>query len=205
MIVIVDYDMGNVGSIANMLKKIGVAAVISGDPERIEAASKLVLPGVGAFDTGMTNLERSGLTSILHDKVVGRGTPVLGLCLGMELLMQRSEEGACGGLGWIEGSTVRFRFPDGPEQPDVPHMGWNSVRPVPTARLLRGLPADARFYFVHSYHVVPDNVEDVAGWTHHGYEFASVIERGHIMGTQFHPEKSHKFGMALLSSFAALP
>ena len=205
MIVIVDYDMGNVGSIANMLRKIGVASVISGDPDQIEAAGKLILPGVGAFDTGMTNLERSGLTAILHDKVVARGTPVLGLCLGMELLMRRSEEGACRGLGWVEGSTVRFRFPDGREQLNVPHMGWNTVRPAANATLLRGLAADARFYFVHSYHVVCDRAEDVAGWTHHGYDFASVVERGNIMGTQFHPEKSHKFGMALLSNFAALP
>ena len=205
MIVIVDYGMGNVGSIANMLKKIGVPSVISADPDRIAAAGKLILPGVGAFDTGMTNLERSGLTPILHDAVMRRGTPVLGLCLGMELLMQRSEEGACGGLGWIEGSAVRFRFPDGSDQLNVPHMGWNSVRPGPRAALLRGLPAEARFYFVHSYHVVCDRAEDVGGWTHYGYEFASVVERGNVMGTQFHPEKSHRFGMALLTNFAALP
>lgn len=204
MIVIVDYDMGNVGSISNMLRKIGVASIITSDATQIEAADKLVLPGVGAFDTGMTNLERSGLLPVLNEKVVHRGTPVLGICLGMELLTRGSEEGVCPGLGWIEGRTVRFRFAEGPEQLNVPHMGWNSVRPGQRTELLRDMREDARFYFVHSYHVLCDRDADVGGWTRYGHDFASVVERGHVMGTQFHPEKSHRFGMALLRNFATL-
>lgn len=203
MIVIVDYDMGNVGSIANMLKRIGFDAVVSRDPDRITSADKLILPGVGAFDTGMTNLDRFGLLPALEEKVVRGGTPVLGICLGMELLVRGSEEGACAGLGWIEGRTVRFRFTDGQGDLNVPHMGWNNVRPVAGAKTLAALTADARFYFVHSYHVVCDRENDVAGWTHYGYEFASVVERGNVMGTQFHPEKSHRFGMQLLTNFAS--
>lgn len=203
MIVIVDYDMGNVGSILNMLRKIGAPATISADPDRIRAATKLILPGVGAFDTGMTNLEHSGIRALLEEQVM-RKVPVLGVCLGMELLMEGSEEGACPGLGWIRGRNVRFRYPEGAEQLNVPHMGWNSVRPVAGSRLLATLEPDARFYFVHSYHVVCDDRADVAGWTQYGYEFASVVEHGCVMGTQFHPEKSHRFGLALLRTFAAL-
>jgi glutamine amidotransferase len=204
MIVIVDYQMGNVGSIANMLKKIGFDSVITSDPARIEAADKLILPGVGAFDTGMTNLEHSGLLPVLNEKVLGQKTPVLGICLGMELLTQGSEEGICPGLGWIEGRTVRFRFADGGDQLNVPHMGWNGVRPVSGSVLMRDAPSDNRFYFVHSYHVVCDHDADVAGWTRYGADFASVVEHGNIHGTQFHPEKSHRFGMGLLRNFAAV-
>jgi glutamine amidotransferase len=204
LIVIVDYQMGNVGSIANMLKKIGFDSLITSDPARIQSAEKLILPGVGAFDTGMTNLEHSGLLPILNEKVRSQRTPVLGICLGMELLTSGSDEGVCPGLGWIEGRTVRFRFDEAATQLNVPHMGWNSVRPAPDSVLLRGLPADNRFYFVHSYHVVCDRDADVGGWTRYGEDFASVVERGNVMGTQFHPEKSHRFGMALLRNFAAL-
>lgn len=202
MIAIVDYDMGNVGSIANMLRKIGEPAVITSDPREIAKATKLILPGVGAFDTGMANLERGGMLPMLTEMVVGGRTPVLGICLGMELLSKRSEEGLCEGLGWLDAQTVRFHF--GPTTPplNVPHMGWNSVRADDGSTLLRGLPDDARFYFVHSYHVRCADASDVSGWTKYGYEFASVVERGHVMGTQFHPEKSHKYGMALLRNFA---
>lgn len=201
MIVIVDYDMGNVGSIANMLLKIGAPAVITADANQIEAADKLILPGVGAFDTGMSNLQRSGLLPVLNAKVE-QGTPVLGICLGMELLTLGSEEGECAGLGWIAGRTVRFRFPDGTDRLNVPHMGWNRVRPTASTTLLHGLAAENRFYFVHSYHVLCDAEADVAGWTPYGYDFASVVEHDNVMGTQFHPEKSHRFGMALLRNFA---
>jgi glutamine amidotransferase len=204
VIVIVDYDMGNVGSIASMLGKIGVPAVISGDSALIETASKLILPGVGAFDTGMTNLERSGLIPLLNEKVTRQKTPVLGICLGMELLTKGSDEGVCPGLGWIEGRTVRFAFPQGSDDLNIPHMGWNGVRADRRGILLQDMAPDARFYFVHSYHVACDRDDDVAGWTNYGYEFASVVERGNVMGTQFHPEKSHRFGMALLRNFAAL-
>jgi imidazole glycerol-phosphate synthase subunit HisH len=203
MIAIIDYDMGNVGSIANMLRKIGVESVITADLAVIDAADKLILPGVGAFDTGMTNLERAGMLPVLNKKVE-QGTPVLGICLGMEILTRGSEEGRCPGLGWIEGRTVRFAFPDRADKLNVPHMGWNNVQPSSTSTLLRDMPDDARFYFVHSYYVACDSEADVAGRTHYGTDFASVVEHGNVMGTQFHPEKSHRFGMTLLRNFVAV-
>jgi glutamine amidotransferase len=198
MIVIVDYRMGNVGSILNMLRRLGADALISSQPDVVASAAKLILPGVGAFDTGMQNLEQSALVPVLNERVLGRGTPVLGICLGMQLLLPRSEEGTRPGLGWIGGEALRFQ-PNGALK--VPHMGWNTVSAPRASRLLDGVAEDARFYFVHSFYVdcaVPD---DVAGRTHYGHDFVSAIERGPIQGTQFHPEKSHRFGLQLLANF----
>ncbi len=200
MITIVDYGMGNLGSIHNMFRHIGVAATISSRAADIEAASKLILPGVGAFDTAMRNLRQSGLISVLEEKVFGMRTPILGLCLGMQILMDGSEEGQIGGLGWIPGETRRFQFPEGTKLP-VPHMGWNTAEPAGDSRFLSLEPTD-RFYFVHSYHAVCADSSHVAAWTEYGYRFASVVRKGHIAGTQFHPEKSHRFGMKVLAQFA---
>ncbi len=204
MIVIVDYGMGNVGSIANMLRKVGAAATISADPTVVAGARKLILPGVGAFDRGMTNLAERGLIPLLRRKVLEEGTPVLGVCLGMQLLTQRSEEGQCAGLGWLEAETVRFRLEDaGPASTlKVPHMGWNTVRlcrPHPT---LAGLETGSRFYFVHSYYVACHDPALVVAETDHGGAFTSVVAKGSILGVQFHPEKSHRFGMQLYRNFS---
>jgi glutamine amidotransferase len=204
VIVIVDYDMGNLGSILNMLKKIGLEARISRDPAVIESADRLILPGVGAFDRGMTGLRELGLTPVLNRKVMEEACPVLGLCLGMQLMTRGSEEGQLAGLGWIDAETRRFRFD--PPRPDlkIPHMGWNSVSVRRSELLLSGFDELPRFYFAHSYHVACRDSMDVLGTTQFGFDFASVIGRGNVFGTQFHPEKSHRYGMRLLANFAKL-
>lgn len=201
MIAIIDYNMGNVGSIRNMLKKLGAPAVITSDIEQISNASKLILPGVGAFDAGMTHINRMGLLDILNRRVLEEKVPILGICLGMQLLTAGSEEGVLPGLGWLEGKTVRFHFEAGSEL-RVPHMGWNSVKVRRDDSLFRSMVEDAAFYFVHSYHVVCDRDEHVLATTHYGYDFACAVQKGNIMGTQFHPEKSHRYGMQLLKNFA---
>ncbi|HXT16701.1 MAG TPA: imidazole glycerol phosphate synthase subunit HisH [Gemmatimonadaceae bacterium] len=202
MIVIVDYGVGNLRSIANMFRKIGHAAEISSDPETIERATKLVLPGVGAFDHGMIELTKRGLLPVLNRKVLDEGTPVIGLCLGMQLLARSSEEGSVPGLGWIDAEVVRLALPPGSPL-KVPHMGWNQVRAVRPHPLLQDSTDETRFYFVHSYHLRCADDSAVIGTTEYGYEFPSVVGQGNVMGVQFHPEKSHRFGMRLLTSFAA--
>lgn len=204
MLVVVEYGMGNVGSVLNMLKRVGADPVLTAEPARIAAASKIILSGVGAFDTGMRRLSEEGLVDVLGDAALRRGVPILGLCLGMHLLMAGSEEGQLPGLGWVAGRTVRFRFDGAQVALKVPHMGWNTVEVRRGASIVRGLPLDARFYFVHSYHVVCERDDDVAATTEYGYSFPSIIEHGNIMGTQFHPEKSHRFGMRFLERFVTL-
>lgn len=200
MITIVDYRMGNLGSISNMLKKIGVQALITSDPEAIATASKLILPGVGAFDAGMENLERTGLVPLLNERVLQAHVPTLGICLGMQLMTRSSEEGQRPGLGWIDARALRFR----PSDPSlkVPHMGWNRVKPTRDSALTDSLPDEPRFYFVHSYYVQCSNPDDVLLTTSYGQDFHSAFRHGNVWGVQFHPEKSHKFGMSLLRNFA---
>lgn len=199
-IVVVDYGIGNLGAIPNMLRRVGAPTEVTSDPARIAAADRLILPGVGAYDAGVRNLHESGLWDVLQRKALGDRIPVLGLCLGMELMSNRSEEGQLAGLGWIPGDVVRFRPP--PELGlRVPHMGWNTVvssRPSPVADVIDG----ARFYFAHSYHFRPHDEATIAGLTTYGQPFPSVIHRDNIIGVQFHPEKSHRFGLALLARFA---
>ena len=201
MIAIVDFGMGNLGSIRNMLAKIGAESVITSDPSAIQAADKLILPGVGAFDRAMENLHRAGLVPVLNDKVISRKTPVLGICLGMQLLSRRSEEGSLPGLGWIDADTVRFPAEVDGTKLTVPHMGWNSITVTQPASLLGHLGDEPRFYFVHSYYVRCDREADVAATASHGITFHAAVARGNIVGTQFHPEKSHRFGLSLLRSF----
>jgi glutamine amidotransferase len=203
MIAIVDCGIGNVGSVANMFRKIGVPAVVSGDSGVLAEAEKLVLPGVGAFDHGMTRLRASGLIPILERRVLQDRTPILGICLGLQLLTRDSEEGACPGLAWLPASTVRFRF-SGEEQGrlKVPHMGWNTVHPA-RAGGWPSLSGQPRFYFVHSYHLECDFPDDVLATARYGYEFAVAVRRENLAGVQFHPEKSHRFGMAVLRDFAS--
>ncbi len=201
MIVIVDYGMGNLGSIANMLKKIGVAARISSREEDIVSADKLILPGVGAFDNGMNSLRMRGLDKILEKRVLQDGIPILGICLGMQLFTEKSEEGVERGLGWIEGETIRFCLEEVKQSLKVPHMGWNEVLVNGSSPLFTHSDAIPRFYFVHSYHVRCAHPSDVAATSTYGIDFTSAIHRNNIYGTQFHPEKSHKYGMTLLKNF----
>ena len=201
MIVIVDYQMGNVGSIFNMIRKIGVDSLISSDCEDIKKAEKIVLPGVGAFDYGMNNLEKLGLIDILNERVIKYKIPILGICLGMQLMTNSSEEGDMNGFGWINAKTVKFKFKDNSIK--VPHMGWNTVNLSKESRIFANMEnQENRFYFVHSYFVECNNREDILTTTKYGdKEFVSSFERENIIGVQFHPEKSHKFGMQLLKNF----
>jgi glutamine amidotransferase len=200
MITIVDYKTGNLGSIQNILKRIGEDSVVTSDKTVISQATKLILPGVGAFDTGMRNLLELDLVDILNKKVVEEKTPVLGICLGMQLLSAGSEEGSLKGLGWINASSVRFKFEDSLEY-KIPHMGWNFISKHKSSRLLDNMYADPRFYFVHSYFFKANDPEDILTSTTYEIEFTSSVEKGNILGVQFHPEKSHKFGMKLLKNF----
>lgn len=196
-IAVVDYDMGNVGSIINMMKKIGVKAELASDAAAIERADRLILPGVGSFDAGMENIRKRSLVEALNDKVIAKKTPVLGICLGMQLLGRASAEGTSEGLGWIDSESIKFSV----EAQRVPHMGWNAVSS--DHWLFAGEPDDMRFYFVHSYHVVPKRADDRIATATYGLEFSAAIGHDHVLGVQFHPEKSHRFGMQLLKNFAS--
>jgi glutamine amidotransferase len=201
MIIVIDYEMGNIGSIINMIKKAGGEAVLSSDLARIETAEKLILPGVGSFDAGMQNLDKLGLVDVLRRRVIREKVPILCICLGMQLLSEKSEEGVLPGLGFISGQTVKFKFDNVNANLRIPHMGWNSVNIKKESRLFYEMYENPIFYFVHSYHIVCNNAEDVLTTTSYGYEFTSSLQRENIFGTQFHPEKSHKYGLRLMKNF----
>jgi glutamine amidotransferase len=201
VIVIVNYGLGNLGSIFNMLKKIGVESVISSEVETITQATKVILPGVGHFDRAMERLKGTPLRDVLDRKALVDKVPILGICLGMQLLSRGSEEGSLPGLGWIPASTVRFR-PEPDSRLKVPHMGWNEVERTTPSPLTEGFDAEFRFYFVHSYFVRTDDRAHSILVARHGIEFDAGIQKDNIFGVQFHPEKSHRFGMKLLANFA---
>jgi len=203
VITIVDYGMGNIGSIVNMFKRVGVKSTLTSTEEGIRSASKLILPGVGAFDAGMTALRERGLIAALNDKVLHEKVPLLGVCLGMQLLAGGSEEGVLPGLGWLRGRSVKIRPPQG-NNLKVPHMGWSFIKPSRATALLQGLPENMRFYFVHSYRVVCDEVNDVIAVADYGEDVCAAVNRDNIWGVQFHPEKSHMFGKQLFMNFAQL-
>lgn len=200
VVTIVDYGLGNLGSVANMLRKLGVASVRASTPEDVAKATALILPGVGHFDRGMANLRERGFEPVLNKLVMEQQVPVLGICLGVQLLTRRSEEGSAPGLGWIAADVKRFVFPEG-KSLAVPHMGWNEVEAVDPVLFKGHQPGETRYYFVHSYHLVCDEVSDVAAWATYGYRFTAAIHRANIWGAQFHPEKSHKHGMAMLRNW----
>ena len=201
MIAIVDYGLGNLGSIANMLKVIGEKAAITSDSDMLRRADKLILPGVGAFDAGMTQLSERGLVTVLREETLEKGKPILGICLGMQLLGRKSEEGSLPGLGLIPFDNIRFRL-DSSSGLKVPHMGWDIVRFQKNDPLLEGIEGTQRYYFVHSYHAVCDSEENSLMVCDYGYEFTAAVVKDNILGVQFHPEKSHNFGMKLLENFA---
>ncbi|MBI1978602.1 MAG: imidazole glycerol phosphate synthase subunit HisH [Candidatus Aenigmarchaeota archaeon] len=200
-IVIINCGVGNVGSVKNMLKKIGHESVISAEISDIEKADKLIFPGIGAFDSGMERIEQLGILPVLEKKVIENKTPILGICLGMQLFGKSSEEGKKSGLGLVDANTIRFRFDDTQTKLKIPHMGWNTTKAVKKNPLFLDLEDDARFYFVHSYHVVCNKKEDVIATTNYGSDFVSSLCKENIFGVQFHPEKSHKYGMRLLKNF----
>jgi imidazole glycerol-phosphate synthase subunit HisH len=201
MITIVDYGVGNIASIANMLDHIGVEAELSDDPNRIAAASHLILPGVGAFDAAMGTLVARGLAEPVR-RAAHAGTPLLGVCLGMQLLAKTSAEGNAQGLGLIDAQVERITPPQGSSL-KVPHIGW-AVPIVPRATpIFPDLKSHERFYFVHGYHMVCATETDVAATVDYAGSMTVAVSRGNIHGVQFHPEKSHRFGMRLLRDFAA--
>lgn len=201
MITIVDYGMGNLGSIQNMFNRIGVPSQVTGDIGAVERARKILLPGVGAFDSAMQRINESGLRAALDRKALQERIPIMGICLGMQLLTRSSEEGQLPGLGWVAAATRRFPNDMGLK---VPHMGWNIVTSARASALTDGLAADSRYYFVHSYYVKTDDPATSLQTTHYGITFAAVVEHGNLYGAQFHPEKSHKFGMRFLANFARI-
>lgn len=201
MIAIVNYGMGNLGSVLNMFKRIRVDAEIVDQPEKILEAKKILLPGVGSFDVAMKRINENGFYEVLNQKALVDKVPILGICLGMQLLTRGSEEGLLPGLGWIKADTVKF--PTGYAL-KVPHMGWNRVHNSTPSVLTTDMYDESRFYFVHSYRVHVDDQKNSILKCTYGIEFDAAVQNDNIFGAQFHPEKSHKFGMRFLENFAKI-
>ncbi|MDZ4787082.1 MAG: imidazole glycerol phosphate synthase subunit HisH [bacterium] len=202
MITVINYGMGNLGSIQNMLKKIGAKILVTSDPTEIDRAEKIIFPGVGAFDAAVATIQDKGLANLLSKKALSDKVPFLGICLGMQLMSQSSEEGVLPGLGWFKARTKKFDFPNDQGKLKIPHMGWNTIKlKAKDSPLLRDLDEESRFYFVHSYYLDCENPADIAAQTPYGGDFTSVITRENIYGAQFHPEKSHRFGMQIFKNF----
>lgn len=201
MIVVIDYGAGNIGSIINMLKRLGVQVEASSNPEVISRAAKLILPGVGSFDYGMNKLIESGLIDILNRKVLVEKTPILGICLGVQLMTKGSEEGTIPGLSWFNAKSVKFDLKEHDSRLKIPHMGWSDTFLKKESKFFNSDDEEYRYYYVHSYHLVAEDEEDILTTCKYGYEFVSGLEKENITGLQFHPEKSHKFGMRILKNF----
>jgi len=200
MITIIDYGLGNVGSIANMVKKVGGKNIITSNKDEIKKAKKLLLPGVGAFDNAVKNLKKQDLWNTVKEKVLINKTPILGICLGMQLLTKGSEEGELEGFGFVDAYAKKFGFENSDLK--IPHMGWNTIKLQKKSFLFEGMEnQENRFYFVHSYMVECGEKKDILTTTHYGYNFTSSFEKDNVVGCQFHPEKSHKFGMTLFKNF----
>ena len=201
MITIIDYGLGNLGSIKNMLKKVGAESEITSDLDKIANATKLILPGVGSFDNGMKNLDDLGLLELLNTKVIVQKTPILGICLGMQLFTNGSEEGTLKGLSWVDADTTKFISNSTDKKFTVPHMGWEYMEQCKKSKLLLDMYDEPKYYFVHSYYVTCNDSKDVLLKTNYIHDFVSGFEKENIIGVQFHPEKSHKFGMKLFKNF----
>lgn len=202
-IYVVDYGAGNIGSVLNMIKRVGGEALPTSDTRALSAATKILLPGVGSFDNAIRKLHSLDLIETLRQRAV-TGVPFLGICLGMQLLATNSEEGVLPGLDLIPGKVRKFALDSSQTSLKIPHMGWNLIRKVKNSRLTANLSDGSRFYFVHSYHYECADTADQLLETHHGQTFTSGIERGNVMGVQFHPEKSHRYGMQLIKNFVEL-
>lgn len=201
MIAILDYGIGNLRSVYNMFKKVGVESQITSDKLAIQQADKYLLPGVGSFDHGINSLKSAPFFEALEKEVLEYNKPILGICLGMQLLTNSSEEGKEKGLGWIDAETLKFDLAD--KSLSIPHMGWNKANPQNENTIFKNLKEN-RFYFVHSYYVACNNEENILATTGYGQEFSCSIYKDNVYGVQFHPEKSHKFGMQLLKNFGEI-
>ncbi len=204
MIAIVDYGLGNIAAFVNVYNKANIKVVVAKSANDLTGATKLVLPGVGHFDHAMELLQKSGMRDALDKMVLGDKVPVVGICVGMQILARSSEEGTLPGLGWIDAAVKAFKSWDAAKDMALPHMGWNDVRPNAPSLLFNGLETGARFYFLHSYYFSCDHQDDVLATCDYGAEFSCAVRRDNIYGVQFHPEKSHSFGNRLLKNFAEL-
>ena len=203
MIALVDYGLGNIQAFANIYRRLGIETWAARSPEDLSRASKIILPGVGAFDWAMTRLQDSGLRAALDGAVLGEKKPVLGICVGMQMMARSSEEGVLPGLGWIDATVVKFDTRLLKGRTHLPQMGWNDAAPLHLDTLFAGIDAP-RYYFLHSYYMKPDREENILATSHYGLEFTSAVRAGNVYGTQFHPEKSHEWGIRLLKNFAEL-
>lgn len=205
MIAIVDYGLGNITAFVNVYKRLNIPLAVAKTAADLASASKVILPGVGAFDHAMELLQASGMRETLDDLVLNRKVPVIGICVGMQILARSSEEGNLAGLGWIDAKVRWFRSTARSDSLPVPHMGWNDVIPNERgAALFRGLENDSRFYFLHSYYMQCEREEGVIATTGYGIDFACAVRSDNVYGVQFHPEKSHHWGQNLLKNFAEL-
>jgi imidazole glycerol-phosphate synthase subunit HisH len=202
MIVIIDYGMGNLRSVQKAFERIRIPATISSNPQEIEQAEKLVLPGVGHFERGISNLKNKGLFDLLNEQVQVKKKPILGICLGMQLMTEFSEEGNCNGFGWLKAKTQKFSFQTNGLK--IPHMGWNNLSIKKSDTIFKDITADNFFYFVHSYYVSCESVTDILAETGYGNKFVSSFQKENIFGCQFHPEKSHDKGLQILKNYAEM-
>ncbi len=201
MIAIVDYGVGNLRSVQNMFKRVGVDSALVREPDAISSAEALLLPGVGHFATCMERFRESGLKEVVQDSVFQRRVPILGICVGAQMMTRSSEEGDCAGLGWVPADTIRFRLNRGSSL-KVPHMGWSDLIQTRESLLWRALPEEPRFYFAHSFHFSFDDESAIIGKVDYGSCVACAFEQENIFGVQFHPEKSHRYGMQVFKNFA---
>jgi len=204
MITIIDYGLGNVLAFVNMYTRLNIPVAVARDASDLVGAKKLILPGVGSFDYAMQQLDRSGMRQALEQLVLQQAVPLLGICVGMQMLAKSSDEGDLKGLGWIDAKVRKFHASGMPKGAYLPHMGWNDVTPVVECGLFSGMEQDARFYFLHSYYFECQQQSDVLAVADYGLLFSCAVRRDHVYGVQFHPEKSHHFGSQLLKNFAEL-
>ncbi len=204
MISIIDYGLGNVLAFANMYRRMAIPVAIARSEAEVAQASKLILPGVGAFDYAMESFRDSGMYEAATRRVVEDRVPVLGICVGMQMMASRSEEGTAAGLGWVKGVVRKFDTTQFAQRTHLPHMGWNDVHPTKSSHLFEGLEKEARFYFLHSYYFECENAGDTLATAEYGSEFACAVNHENVYGVQFHPEKSHEFGARLLRNFAEI-
>lgn len=201
MVVIVDFGMGNLNSVAKTFKLFNYFPKITSKKEDIISAKKIILPGIGHYATGMSNLKKSGLLEVLYTCVMENKIPVLGICLGMQIMTEWGEEGQSSGLGWVKGKTIRFSFAQKNRNLKIPHIGWNTIHQEKKNNLLKKIGNESFFYFAHSYYLQCEEKNDILATSQYGFDFTSVIQKNNIYGVQFHPEKSHKAGLQLLKNF----
>jgi len=204
MIVIINYGLGNIGAFTNVYERLNIPISVANTAEDLKSATKIILPGVGAFDHAMKKLSRSGMREPVTDLALGRQVPVLGICVGMQMLARSSDEGVLPGLGWIDATVKKFDVSDLNSKTGLPHMGWNTIHPESDNPLMTNIGDDSRFYFLHTYYFRCNDPKDMIATTEYGIRYASVVNKENIFGVQFHPEKSHQWGIQLLKNFADL-